>query len=40
MVARREIEPLVSARYPLEEAGRALEALASRKTVGKIVLVP
>jgi NADPH2:quinone reductase len=34
------IEPLVSARYPLEEAGRALEALATRKTVGKIVLVP
>ena len=34
------IEPLVSARYPLEEAGRALEALAGRQTVGKIVLVP
>lgn len=34
------IEPLVSARYPLEEAGAALEALATRKTVGKIVLVP
>lgn len=40
MSARGEIDPLVSARYPLEEAGRALEALASRKTVGKIVLVP
>lgn len=34
------IEPLVSARHPLEEAGRALEALASRRTVGKVVLVP
>jgi len=40
MAARGEIDPLVSARYPLEEAGRALEALAGRKTVGKIVLVP
>ena len=34
------IEPLVSARYPLEEAAAALDALATRKTVGKIVLVP
>lgn len=40
MAARREIEPLISARYRLEEAGRALAALAGRKTVGKIVLVP
>jgi NADPH2:quinone reductase len=40
LAARGEIDPLVSARYPLEEAGRALGALASRKTVGKIVLVP
>jgi NADPH2:quinone reductase len=40
MAARREIDPLISARYPLEEAGIALEALAGRKTVGKIVLVP
>lgn len=34
------IEPLVSARLPLERAGEALEALASRATVGKVVLVP
>ena len=40
MAARREIDPLVSARYPLEEAGVALEALAGRRTVGKIVLAP
>jgi NADPH2:quinone reductase len=40
MAARREIDPLVSARYPLEEAGIALEALAGRRTVGKIVLAP
>ncbi|MAG32698.1 MAG: hypothetical protein CL908_17600 [Deltaproteobacteria bacterium] len=40
MAARGEIEPLISARHPLEQAGRALEALASRKTVGKVVLLP
>lgn len=40
MAAQGDIEPLVSARYPLEQAGRALVALAGRKTVGKIVLVP
>jgi NADPH2:quinone reductase len=40
MAARREIDPLVSARYPLEEAGVALDALAGRRTVGKIVLAP
>ncbi|HEB91774.1 MAG TPA: NADPH:quinone oxidoreductase family protein [Deltaproteobacteria bacterium] len=40
MARRGGIDPLVSARYPLEEAGRALQALASRRTVGKIVLVP
>jgi NADPH2:quinone reductase len=40
MAAKGQIEPLVSARYPLEEAGLALTALAERKTVGKIVLVP
>jgi len=35
-----QILPLVSKSYPLEEAGRALAALRSRKTVGKVVLVP
>lgn len=40
MAAEGRIDPLVSARYPLESAGEALEALASRRTVGKIVLVP
>ena len=34
------IEPLVSSRYPLEEAGEALLALGSRRTVGKVVLIP
>ncbi len=40
MADRGAIEPRVSACYPLEEAGAALEALATRKTVGKIVLIP
>jgi NADPH2:quinone reductase len=40
LAAAGRIEPLVSARYPLERAGDALEALATRRTVGKIVLVP
>ena len=35
-----KIAPLVSARYPLEEAAVALAALGGRKTVGKIVLIP
>jgi NADPH2:quinone reductase len=40
LVARGGIEPLVSARLPLERAGEALVALAARETVGKVVLVP
>ena len=40
MAERGAIEPLVSARYRLEEAGQALLDLATRKTVGKIVLIP
>ncbi|MFO0690815.1 MAG: NADPH:quinone oxidoreductase family protein [Myxococcota bacterium] len=40
LAARGGIEPLVSARLPLERAGEALEALAARGTVGKVVLVP
>lgn len=40
MAASGRIDPLIGARHPLEEAGEALTALASRKTVGKVVLVP
>ena len=40
MAERGGIEPLVSARYPLERAGEALRALGARETVGKVVLVP
>ncbi len=34
------LRPLVSASYPLEKAAQALDALASRKTSGKLVLIP
>lgn len=40
LAAAGRIDPLISARHPLEEAGVALAALASRRTVGKVVLVP
>lgn len=40
MAAAGQIDPLVSARYPLEKAGEALLALGSRRTTGKVVLVP
>jgi NADPH2:quinone reductase len=35
-----KITPLVSTTYPLAEAAAALEALAARKTTGKVVLIP
>lgn len=38
--AKGGIEPLVSARLPLEQAGEALASLAARDTVGKVVLIP
>lgn len=34
------IRPLVSAQFPLAEAPEALTQLASRRTVGKVVLIP
>ncbi len=40
LARRGAIEPLVSERHPLEAAGEALAALGSRRTVGKVVLVP
>jgi NADPH:quinone reductase-like Zn-dependent oxidoreductase len=40
MVRAAQIEPLISARYPLDEAREALVALGARKTVGKVVLIP
>jgi NADPH2:quinone reductase len=40
LVVAGQIDPLVGAVHPLEEAPQALAALASRNTVGKVVLVP
>ena len=40
LAERGAIEPLVSARHPLERAGEALVALGARETVGKVVLIP
>jgi NADPH2:quinone reductase len=38
--AKGDIDPLVSQALPLDRAPEALEALASRSTVGKVVLLP
>lgn len=38
--AAKKISPLISATYPLTDAASALEALGSRKTTGKVVLIP
>jgi len=40
MYERGAIKPEVSSTYPLAEAAAALEEIASRKSVGKVVLVP
>lgn len=40
LYAKGKISPKISATYPLEDAKTALDALASRKTTGKIVLIP
>ena len=40
LYAAGKIAPLVSATYPLTEAEQALNALGSRKTTGKLVLIP
>ena len=40
LFAEGKISPLVSATYPLEDAQKALDALGSRGTTGKLVLIP
>jgi NADPH:quinone reductase len=40
LVARGELHPHVSGRYPLERAGDALRLLIDRKAVGKLVVTP
>jgi NADPH2:quinone reductase len=39
-MAEGKLRPLVSRRYPLAETARALEDMAARKVVGKVVIVP
>lgn len=38
--AAGRIRPLVSSTWPLVDAGRALEEIASRRSTGKVVLIP
>jgi len=40
MLARREIAPVIHARVPLADAGRAHQMLESRGTIGKVLLKP
>ncbi|MGB5811448.1 MAG: NADPH:quinone oxidoreductase family protein [Polyangiales bacterium] len=40
MLAAGQIKPLVSKTYSLRDAKDALDALASRNTIGKVVLIP
>jgi NADPH2:quinone reductase len=40
MYERGQVTPVISATYPLAEAARALDEIASRRSVGKVVLVP
>jgi NADPH2:quinone reductase len=35
-----KLKPYVSARYPLEETGRALRDMAERRVIGKVVITP
>ena len=40
LYADGKVTPLVSSRYPLERAAEALEELRSRRSVGKVLLIP
>lgn len=40
MLARGEIRPILTRRYPLAQAPQAMKDLAGRRTTGKVVLVP
>jgi NADPH2:quinone reductase len=39
-VASGKLQPYVSKRYPLEDAGEALRAMMDRTVVGKVVITP
>jgi len=40
LVARGALKPQIAATFPLEEAGKAMDIMASRDFFGKIVLKP
>ena len=40
MLRHREINPLISRKYPLAEARQAVMDLAGRRTHGKVLLLP
>lgn len=40
LAARRELEVLIGARYPLDEAAAAHRAIEERETIGKTLLIP
>ena len=40
MMQKGIIKPLISARYPLADAAKALNAVMARQVTGKVVLVP
>ena len=40
MVADGQVTPVVSARYPLEDAAQAYAAMRGRQTFGRVVLTP
>lgn len=40
MYAEGQVKPVIFARYPLERTGEALVALGSRRTYGKVVVLP
>ena len=37
---RGAVTPVVSSQYPLRDAAAALDEIASRRSVGKVVLIP
>lgn len=39
-IAQGKLKPLVSQRYPLADTARALEDMAARKVIGKVVIAP
>jgi NADPH2:quinone reductase len=37
---RGAVRPVVGARFPLAQAGQALDLIESRRSTGKVVLIP